>query len=696
MFKSNSVFLKTGILILLYCGIAYQNKSFAQPDKTTRHAWMIYKMAKEYHYQPKKVNDEFGFSVLAGLINNLDSRRIYFTHEDIDTLRSLAVQIDNDILFQKDSFISAVRKLYIQKIDAIDQLIQDITPEEISFDKNEVYSNQKVKKFVFEEEFRSLWVRRLKSQILLEHYEKIDSIERKTAPTSENIKALLITIKSRETCRIKMIRNTPGGIEEWVNQNYLKAVANGFDPHTVYFSNEEENQFQELLSKESRSFGIEFYRNENGETAIAAIAPGSQAWKSGELNQEDVVIKVKGLASEIMLDCFATSDLEAFLMNPELDDATFYVRKKNGDELNINFTKEVLTVEDNLIESFVLHGENKIGYIYLPSFYSDDEEFYSHTKGCSSDIAKALQHLNKEGVEGLILDVRNNGGGSMLEAILLSGIFIDYGTITISDHKYGGAENMKDLIPGKLFKQPLIVLVNDYSASASELFAAAIQDYNRGVIVGSTTYGKSTSQQVLPLDYFLFDDYEREEIPIEAYIKLTTGAFYRPTGISHQRIGVIPNIPLPSYYTKLNRKESAEPNVLSFSKIDKTSYFVPQKAYPIEQLAKLSNARIEASAEFNYIKNQSVVIANRRENMVIPLRIAEFEKFYFEKEDEFEFTDTPLFKVRKPAISSEIINTENLEQKIDQAEAKEIKNDTYVIESYLIMRDILKLKDKNE
>lgn len=664
--------------------------SFGQ-DQTTRHAWMITNLSDSFHYQPKKIDDAFAKAVFINFIELLDQNKIYFTQEEISDLEKSYTNIDDEIKNQKNDFLEKTKSLYISKINSTETVVNAIQADKIKFDTKAEYSWKKDKEFPSAANFNALWLNRVKAQILLTHYEKFEDESKKTKPTAKEIKELLEVVKSRESCRIKAKKNAKGGIEAYVNQAYLKAITAALDPHSSYFTRDEETEFQNMLSKETRSFGIEFYPNENGEIEISSLIPGGPAWNSNELNEEDILLKVVTKSGELILDCSAITDLENFLTNEKLDEATLFVRKKNGTHLEVTLKKEVIEVSDNIIESFILKGEKSIGYIYLPSFYTNQDYAFSYTSGCANDLAKELLQLKNEGIDGLILDLRNNGGGSMLEAILLAGIFVDYGAISIVHSRDDTPQTLKDINRGKVFHKPLIILVNDYSASASELFAAAMQDHNRAIIVGTTTYGKSTSQQVLPIDQFLYNSSPRPEIPVEAYVKLTTGSFYRATGETHQGKGIVPDIYLASRYEKLNQKESTERNYLTFEAIQKKTYFTPEAKFPLQELAQLSEKRNLENKEYLHIKEQSQLFAERRNNFVLPLQIDDFEKHFFKKENEFESVPSALFQVTKPSYIVKMSHANSTDLKIDQDNAEDIQSDFYIVECFQIMLDLLHL-----
>lgn len=668
----------------------------AQPDQTARHAWMISKMGEKYHYQPKAINDDFALIVFRNFMDNLDPQKVYFSQEDIAELELRAKEIDEDIRLQKRGFVSLVGAKFDQKMKEVENLVHQIQVSDINFQNTGQYSFAKSKKCTAQKDFKQLWINRIKVQILLTHYQKFEKKEDKKSPNSQEISELLKIIQQREDCRMKSKRNANKDYKAFVDESYLKAIASAFDPHTSYFTNEEEAEFERMLSKETRSFGLEFYKNNDGEMEVYGIAPGGPAWNSSVINEEDILLKVKSSSQELVLDCPSALELEAFLMNPELDDAEFFLRKKNGGEVTVKLAKEVLEVTDNIIESFMLKGEKNIGYIYLPSFYTNQENYISYTSGCANDVAKELLQLKKAGIEGLILDLRDNGGGSMLEAILLSGIFVDFGAISIVHSREEAPQTLKDMNRGIVFDKPLIILVNDYSASASELFAASMQDHHRALIVGSTTFGKSTSQQVLPIDEFLFAESERPQSENEAYIKLTTGSFYRVTGQTHQGIGVVPDVALPSLYEKMNDSEGTEPNALRFSALDKKTYYTPLTPLPIDQLKEKSAQRTTSNAMFQDVKSNSVVFAQQQNELVIPLKLTDFETYFYDEVDlEIPKKEAEMYTVEKPAYIAAMSDATDLDKKIAEDIANSIQNDIYIQECFEIMKDILILATKN-
>lgn len=277
-----------------------------------------------------------------------------------------------------------------------------------------------------------------------------------------------------------------------------------------------------------------------------------------------------------VLDCLPVHELKEFMLSKQAKVSTFQIRKKSGKEIKVKLEKSDMDVQENVIKSFVLESDSlDLGYVYLPSFYTDYEMGGTTAEGCANDLATELLRLKRDGIEGLILDLRDNGGGSMREAIKVVGISINQGALGIFKTQNENPLTLKDLNRGTLYADPMIIIVNSFSASASELFAAAMQDHNRALIVGTKTYGKSTAQSVIPLDTSLITDIMQGENLDEKdidFIKITHSTFFRTTGESHQAEGIIPDIYIPHIFEKLKLKEEHYPSVLARERIDKKTY----------------------------------------------------------------------------------------------------------------------------
>ena len=339
-----------------------------------------------------------------------------------------------------------------------------------------------------------------------------------------------------------------GSIEQAVGDEYCKAIALCYDPHTEYFPLTEKEDFESQLGQEQMVFGFTCNEEDDGSLKIENILPGSPAFKSGQINKGDKLLSVQWADKQpIDVSSGGLKQLYDVLGMSNHDKATLKVKKQDGTERSVVLfkAKSEETGEENKVKSFLLKGSRTIGFISLPSFYQDWENEGAGIKGCANDVAKEILKLKKENIEGLIIDLRYNGGGSMQEAIELSGIFIDAGPVGQDKGRDAKVYTMKDMNRGTIYDGPLVLMVNGYSASASEMVAGTLQDYHRAVIVGTPTYGKATAQVVLPMDTTVDLQKNFTNIQSDSYLKITVSQLYRVNGTSAQATGVQPDVVLP-------------------------------------------------------------------------------------------------------------------------------------------------------
>ena len=449
--------------------------------------------------------------------------------------------------------------------------------------------------------------------------------------------------------------------------------------------------FENALSNDQFSFGIITSKNDDGDIIIVHITPGSAAFNNGNLEVNDIIKSLRADSQTLETYCVSNNDVLAFTSNQDHNTITFKIKKQNGSLQDIELTKTKTKTEDNTVSGYLIESTSKVGYINIPSFYSDLES--PNGLGLANDVAKELYKLQKENIEGLILDLRFNGGGSMKEAADLSGMFINRGPLSILRYNNGETYTIKDMNRGSLFTKPIVVLVNNYSASASEFFAAAMQDYNRAVIVGATTHGKASAQVILPLG-------NNESL---GYSKLTVEKFYRVTGLSHQSQGVIPDIILPNMYDGFETQEAFQDYALKNDSIAGTRKFPELKRLPIEALKKKSLARISDAIPFEAVKNlNQLIIENYFEldtQYLLTLDNVHREMVNYRKT--WENINKPLdqhesnFVVENSAATKEIISYDDDKKNINTSILKDIKQDIYIEEAQAILQDLLTFKSLN-
>ena len=422
--------------------------------------------------------------------------------------------------------------------------------------------------------------------------------------------------------KIEDILQNPHGITQYAGQIYCETIASCFDPHTEFFPPEEKENFEGILGKQRFEFGFKIKGDKGGGVFIDNLEPGSPAFRSGKLNKGDKFMSVQWAGKEsVDVSEISVDEFGQLLDESNHTTALFTVKKVDGSLVKISLQKEQAgSDDDDKLKGFVLKGQKTIGYIYLPVFYEDWDTNNQGLNGCANDVGREILKLKKENIDGLILDLRNNGGGSAEEATELAGIFIDAGPVQQEKGRDGKVYTLKDMNRGTIYDGPLVILVNGYSASASEIVAGALQDYNRAVIVGANTYGKATAQIVFPMDTTVTPETIADK-QSEDYLKITISKLYRVNGTTAQFTGVHPDVVLPDLLDAYISKEADDPAALRPSTIAPNKYYTPYPPLPVKTLAQSVQPEIDTSRYFNAVKNFVAESKNQKLSKDIPLNL---------------------------------------------------------------------------
>jgi carboxyl-terminal processing protease len=504
------------------------------------------------HFKPKPIDDSLSVYVFNTIMENLDDDRIYFLQEDYDKLAKHKYLID-DYINKKDcsffdEFISTYKTALERNRDYIKELVEK--PLLASAADSLFYSK---KSFPYHKEPAKLknFLRKKLIHNTLEDIAKFsknkDSLKLHFDKLS---KASQEKIVETYMCRTNSLLNPPNGFEQNMYDRFFSVFCSYYDPHSTYFSYNDKATFMSSISTENLSLGISVSKNENEEIVVEDVVPGGPAYKTNKISKGDQLLKVSADGKDYTVNCASLETISNIVLSDTYKIVSLTMRKNDGSVYTVKLEKAVMKAEDNSVYSFILEeGNRKTGYIKIPSFYTAGD---GTIRGCADDVAKEITKLKKDNIQGLILDLQYNGGGSMDEVIKLSGMFIDMGPLAIiTDTRYS-YNTIKDYNRGTLYNGPLVVLVNSFSASASEFFAGIMQDYNRAVIAGSTTLGKATMQTILPLD----------EEKQQDFVKVTVDKFYRVTGKSSQYKGVEPDVEMPVFFEKLLPREKNMPTAM--------------------------------------------------------------------------------------------------------------------------------------
>jgi len=580
----------------------------------------IGQLLEEQHYSPKPINDAFSKQVFTKYLEELDGDKTLFLQSDINSLKKYETTIDDEIRGVSDiQFAPAVSAIYDKRTTEVIQLYKEILSKPFDFTVNEAVevNADKLNYPATEAERNDRWRKRLKFStlerfaVLVEQRDKskVDSIAKRTdADLEKEAREKVLSGMDRVYNRIKATFGEDDRFNMFVN-----VITNLMDPHTDYFPPVEKRAFDEQMS--GRFYGIGAQLTEqDGLIKIANVMPGGAAWKSGEVKGGDAIIKV-GQGKDEMVDIagYATEDAVKLIRGNKGTEVRLMLKKQDGTFKTISLMRDEVVLDETFARSAVIqNGDKKIGYIYLPDFYADFER--KDGARCSEDVAKEIAKLKEEKVDGIVLDIRYNGGGSLYEVKEMVGFFVGKGPVvqvrdrdgkaTIMDNKDAGDA-------GTLYDGPLAVMVNETSASASEIFAAAIQDYKRGIIVGSTsTYGKGTVQRNVPLGKPLDFFTGRTEY---GAVKLTFQKFYRVNGGATQLKGVVPDVVLPDTYDYLKIREKDNPSALPWDEIAKA----PIQAFSgNDEVIRKANDRIKNDYTFSLIRNNTNWLAKTSDEPV--------------------------------------------------------------------------------
>ena len=663
--------------------------STSQNDKFCDELIKVNDIIQSSHFSPKPLNDSLSKHVFYLFLDKIDEDKHFFTENDISNFKKDEFLIDDHIKDKNCLFLTKYNttlKSRIQDSRDVLESLRDINFDYSGIDSLHYYSKKDYSYFKNEKAQRKFWNKKVRYKILRKLVEN-DSIY---SNISSNFKSLESSIKQKvidnEICLLNDLEQTKGSLDNYVEEAFLDALLKYQDPNSAYLSSSDKNMFEQSVGNSQLSFGITTTKESNGDITIAHISAGSSAFKNGNFEVNDIIISLDSGNEIIETYCTSNETILNFLNNSENKSVSFKIKKKNGEIKNIKLTKNVVNIEANTITGFIIKDEfHNIGYINIPSFYTDLESI--NGLGVTNDVAKQIYKLQKQNIEALILDLRFNGGGSMKEAADLSGMFIDRGPVAISAIRNENNYTIRDPNRGTIFSKPIVILVNQFSASASEFFAGAMQDYNRAIIVGSITHGKATSQTIMPLN----------NSENTAFVKLTMGQFYRVTGKSHQGIGIKPDISLPNIYDGYKTREENLAYTLPNSTVDVIMKPKVKAKKNIDGIKLQSEERVNKSIAFKAIKDFNAVFINNyvyREGSY-PLSldfIFNDDQNYFEAYSNYEkaMDNTKVvYEVRNTDSTNEILTYNSEDKELNKNLKESIAKYPYIQEAYYIANSIL-------
>jgi carboxyl-terminal processing protease len=666
---------------------------------------------ENYHLTHKKIDNDLSKKAFKMYIEKIDFGKQFLIDDDIDTLREFNQTFDDQLKKGDFKVVNKSNELLKIRIPYVQNVVEDILKknENFNFDKVESYETDAEKREFADnlKELKERWSKLIKFEVIVQYLELKDEQNGVISDKDKkkNKKKLAKKVKTKKLSkkeliaksRVKVLERYKKVFKRLLSESrndrldkFYNSITRIYDPHTHYFMPEEKEDFDIDMSGKLEGIGA-LLREEGSFIKVERIIPGSASWKGKELKAEDVILAV-GQESGDFVDIVDMSirDAVKLIRGKKGSIVRLKVKKPDGIKATISITRDQVILEESYVKSTVLEHKNlkkKYGYIHVPKFYRDFQNPYG--RNCSDDVKKEIIKLKKLKVDGIILNLRNNGGGALRDAKLMSGLFIDKGPIV--QVKNSGAADIKMDDDGvSYWDKPVIVLINRFSASASEIVAGALKDYKRAVIVGSSeqTHGKGTVQAILDMKDSVNAFVGQMLGPMGA-MKITTDMFYRVNGMSTQFRGIRPDIELPDIYGYLDSGENSLDYAIPYDSIAPLKYNIWKKhKYNISKLKKNSEKRVAKSKKFKNIVDSVNYSKKRKDDTIrkIDLKsIIALRKEVKDKSDKFKNDD---INKKMIVISTKSFKNEASKVRFDEFK-EELQKDTVLEETLFIFEDIL-------
>jgi len=712
------------------------------PDKEKVIQSAVMGILNQYHYQPEDINDEFSQEAYTYFLEYVDSRKRFYTKEDLAKLESYKLLIDDQINASSFEFFDKATDLLQSRVDFVEGLYGEILEQPFDFTKDESFEFDPDKKDWArdEEDLINRWRRQLKYDVMVEltslitkqegakaeateknnteeehnddgvdnseeNLELLDDKSNAELVEDDNEEDLDFLNKSRNELEADARAEVLKDYKKWYKsfqkvrrsdrfESYLNTFAHMFDPHSDYFNPKEKQDFDINMGGKLEGIGARL-QTDGDLTKVSSIVPGGPVWKDKQIEVNDHILKVRQKDGE-PLDIFGMrlDDVVSKIRGKKGTYVTLTIKKKDGSTIDVELERDIINIEESFAKSAILDLDgtiDKVGYIDLPKFYSTFDG--PDGNSCAADVAREIKKLKKNDVNGIVLDLRNNGGGSLKDVVDMSGLFIEDGPIVQVKPRARRPYVYKDDDKDVNYDGPLIVMINSFSASASEILAAAMQDYGRAIIVGSQSFGKGTVQRFIDLDKAVKGNHDFKPL---GQIKLTMQKFYRVDGGSTQLKGVTPDVALPDRYRLIDVGEREYPNAMEWSQLSTLEYDQEVYELPNKQLlAESSTQRLSQDEEFALILEQGEWYKKNRDKTSYSLNLEEHQAYLKNKKEQSDrYKDVISKKIEALKITnlpedSESINFDETTIARNESWVKRLNKDIYLEETMYIMRDLI-------
>ena len=692
-------FIISGIIsLVIYFEISNVNFSSDEPNKDRLLVDLVSYVLDKLHYDPQIINDDFSIKVYDDFIDAVDSQKRFLLKSDIELFSQFRLSIDDQINSSDIAFFNIVYETLITRIDEVESFYSEILEDPFNFQINEEinldYENLDYASNLAE--LKRIWRKRLKLSALDGYASKKEIKDQEEVISEEEIEIESRTAIS-ENLKDFFQFNSELERSDWFSL-YLNSIVTQFDPHTSYLAPEAKEVFDQNISGKFQGIGARLFKR-NQQVEISEIIIGGPVWRDNLLNVGDIIIAVAQSAEEepTEISLMKLTDATDLIKGEKGTNVFLTIKRVDGGIEQVEITRDIVELEETYAKSSIIKDDSNVyGLINLPKFYVDFDDYGE--RNAASDLKKEILELKNKNINGLILDLRNNVGGSLKTVVDITGFFIEKGPVVQVKSIGGRKEILKDNDPSIIWDGPLVILVNEFSASASEILAAALQDYNRAIILGSKqTYGKGTVQNVVDLNNVISGNTYGDL----GSLKITTDKFYRVNGGSTQLEGVKSDLIFPNRYSYIDIGEKDLENPLSWDKIDPARYDNSVKVFNYAQAISNSKERIGQNEYFTIIDQHAKLIKSKQDDKTISLNYNSY------KEDQAEFklqTDklkviedfnSPyLFEWNDSNLDANTSYNDDMKEKRDRW-IKSLQKDIYVNEAMNLLIDLLSFEGNN-
>jgi carboxyl-terminal processing protease len=657
-------------------------------------------------YHPKPIDRSYSIEVYDKYLKSLDDEKKFFIQPDIDYLNRYRESMDQEMLGQQPlGFFHDADSIYEIRLHQAQQLYPQILAKPFDYSRDEsIDLNGDTEPYASDTAaLRDVWRKLLKYKTLdlligLQNQQK--ALKADSAGMKEKSED---DLQAEARGRVEKIFDHYfvhiGKVAEKERFSmFMDAVTHTMDPHTDYFAPVDNRYFDETMSGVFYGIGALLQGTSEGSIKIANIVTGGPAWKEGELKQGDVILKVaQGDKEPVDITGFETDDAVKIIRGDKGTTVRLTVKQTNGTMKTISIVRDEVHIDETFAKSFIINnGNHKIGFIVLPEFYADFEQ--ANGRHSSADMLAEINKLNATGVDGIILDLRFNGGGSLADAVDIGGLFEPQGPVVQVRSGDGSIQVDRNHNGPPVYRGPLAVLVNEYSASASEILVAALQDYGRAVIIGSpSTYGKGTVQRKYDLDDFLQGDKSAFGGPL-GDLKLTIQKFYRINGGSTQLKGVVPDIILPDPYFGV--AERTDKDAMAWDQIPAAHYQAWDQNLNLGYLETKSQQRVSASPAFRQMASDISLMKKLDSEKIIPLNMTAYRSQLSENDAALKKMDNitkqvPELQVANLSQDLTSINSDSTAVSLNHSQLQGYRKDMYLDEAVNVMNDMINMGNLN-